>query len=41
MTHQIDVNVCRSGTFILWSSDFASYLEDYLIRNVVLGIINE
>ena len=24
--------ICRSVTYILWSSDFASYLEDYLME---------
>ena len=33
MTHQIDLSsICRSVTYILWSSDFASYLGDYLIE---------
>ena len=33
MTHQIDLSsICRSVTFILWSSNFASYLEDYLME---------
>ena len=39
MTCQIDrSSICRSVTYILCLSDFALYLEDYLIRNVVLGI---
>ena len=25
-------SICRSLTFILWSSYFASYLEDYLMK---------
>ena len=25
-------SICRSVTYILWSSDFASYLEDYLME---------
>ena len=25
-------SICKSVTYILWSSDFASYLEDYLIE---------
>ena len=30
---QIDLpRTCRSVTYILWSSDFASYLEDYLME---------
>ena len=42
MTHRLTVSsICRSVTYILWSSDFASYLEDYLMRNVVLGILDQ
>ena len=26
------INICRSVIYILWSSDFASYLEDYLME---------
>ena len=26
------IKLCRSVTYILWSSDFASYLEDYLME---------
>ena len=25
-------SICSSVTYILWSSDFASYLEDYLME---------
>ena len=25
-------SICRSVTYILWSSDFAHYLEDYLVE---------
>ena len=42
MTHQIDLSsICRSMTYILWSSDFASCLEDYLLQKVVLGMIDQ
>ena len=42
MTHQIDLsNICRLVTYILWSSDFASCLEDCLLRKVVLGMIDQ
>ena len=30
-------SICRSVTFILWSSDFASYLEDYLMEKCCTG----
>ena len=40
MTHQIDLSsICRSVAYILWSSDIASCLEDYLLEKVVLGMI--
>ena len=33
MTHRLALSsICRSVTYILWSSDFASYLEDYLME---------
>ena len=33
MTHKLTLpSICRSVTYILWSSDFASYLEDYLME---------
>ena len=33
MTHRLTLlSICRSVTYILWSSDFASYLEDCLIE---------
>ena len=33
MTHQIDLSsICRSVNYILWSSDFASCLENYLLQ---------
>ena len=33
MTHTLTLpSTCRSVTYILWSSDFASYLEDYLME---------
>ena len=42
MTHQIDLScICWSLTYILWSSDFASCLEDYYSRKVVLGMIDQ
>ena len=42
MTHPIELSsICRSLTYILWSSDFASCLEDYLLRKVVLGMIDQ
>ena len=38
----IDLTKYMSMTYILWSSDFASYLEDYLMeKNVVLGIMDQ
>ena len=41
MTHTLTLpSICRSVTYILWSSDFASYLEDYLMEKVVLGIMD-
>ena len=34
VTHRLTLpSICRSVTYILWSSDFASYLEDYLMEN--------
>ena len=42
MSHRLTLSsICRSVTYILWASDFASYLEDYLMRNVVLGIMDQ
>ena len=33
MTHGLTLSsICRSLTYILWSSDFASYLEDSLME---------
>ena len=33
MTHKLTLlSICRSVTYILWSSDFTSYLEDYLME---------
>ena len=33
MTHTLTLpSICRSVTYILWSSDFSSYLEDYLME---------
>ena len=33
MTHTLTLpSTCRSVTYILWSIDFASYLEDYLME---------
>ena len=33
MTHTLTIpSICRSVTYILWSNDFASYLEDYLME---------
>ena len=41
MTHTLILpSICRSVTYILWSSNFASFLEDYLMGNVVLGIMD-
>ena len=37
MTHRLTIYICRSVTFILWSSNFASHLEDY----VTLGIMDQ
>ena len=35
MTHQIDLSsISRSVTYTLWSSDFASCLEDYLLEKI-------
>ena len=34
-------SMCRSVTYILWLSDFASYLKDYLMENVVFGIMDQ
>ena len=40
MTHQIDLlSICRSITYILLSSNFASFLDYF--RKVVLGIIDQ
>ena len=40
MTHTLTLpSICRSVTYILWSSNFASYLEDYLM-DIVLGIMD-
>ena len=42
MTHQIDLSsICRSVTYIFWSSSFASCLEDCLLRKVVLEMIDQ
>ena len=42
MTHRLTLSsICRSVAYILWCSDFASYLEDYLMRIVVLGIMDQ
>ena len=42
MTHMWTLlSICRSVTYILWSSNFASYLEDCLMENVVLGIMDQ
>ena len=42
MTHRLTLlNIYSSVTYILWSSNFASYLEDYLVKNIVLGIIGQ
>ena len=33
MTHRLTLSsICRLVTYILWSSDFVSYLEDYLME---------
>ena len=45
MTHQIDLSsICRSVTFILWCSNFASYL-DYLLKKKkkknMIGMIDQ
>ena len=41
--YQIDLSsMCRSVTYILWSSHIASCLEDYLLqKKVVLGMIDQ
>ena len=42
MTRRLTIlSICRSVTYILWSSYFASYLEDYLMGNVVVGIMDQ
>ena len=42
VTHRLTLpNICRSVTYILWSSDFASYLQIIWWRNVVLGIMDQ
>ena len=42
MTHRLTlISICRLVTHILWSSDFASCFEDYLMGNVVLGILDQ
>ena len=32
--------ICMLRTYILWSSDFASYLEDYLMANTVFRVMD-
>ena len=33
MTHRLTLSsICWAVTYILWTSDFASYLEDYLME---------
>ena len=39
--YNVSVCICRSVTCILWCSDFASYLEVYLMENVVLEIMHQ
>ena len=42
MTHRLTLSsICRSVTYSLWSSDFASYLEDYLMETCLLGIMDQ
>ena len=37
--HQINFSsICRSMTYILWSSKFASYLEDYLLQKNLIRL---
>ena len=39
MTHRLTLSsICRLVTYILWSSDFASYLEDYLMDIIVVDL---
>ena len=33
-------HICRSVTYISWSSEFALYLEDYLMDKVITGILD-
>ena len=37
----IELKLCRSVTYISWSSDFALYLEDFLMDkvNIITGIL--
>ena len=40
--HQINFSViCRSVTYFLWPSKFASYLEDYLLQESCIGMIDQ
>ena len=43
MTQRLTTSsICRSVTYILWSRNFASYLEDYLMEIcVVLGMMDQ
>ena len=42
MTHRLTLpSICRSVTYILWSSDFASYLEDYLMEKRCTWIMDQ
>ena len=41
MTIRLTSSICRSVTCILWSSDFSSCLEDYLLERVVLEMIDQ
>ena len=40
--HQINFSsICRSVTYILWPSKFASCLEDYLLWESSIGMIDQ
>ena len=41
MTHRLTLpSICRSRTYILLASDFASYLEDYSMEKCCTGVEN-
>ena len=42
MTHTLTLpSICRSVTYIVLSSDFASHLEDYLMEKRCIGIMDQ